>query len=234
MVKNSCFVVKLLFIFAKLKLPFNMKFTKDDVRKELSTQIVAKGETLSLSDRSINEQLDTLMSLLANDETELEDFVKSVVPIFRTANANIRNDVSAGIKEYQEKNPIVKPQPTGDANKKDNQDTEIEKRLKALEEELNVARNEKRVSGVKRDVIAKLKEKGVKNDEWVNALLDEVSIGENFDVDAKVESYVSIYNKMNADTPGNVTPRDTDGSTVNKQLNDTIKEAIEITKASRF
>lgn len=211
-----------------------MKFTKDDVRKELSTQIVAKGETLSLSERSINEQLDTLMSLLANDETELEDFVKSVVPIFRTANANIRNDVSAGIKEYQEKNPIVKTQPTGDPSKKDDPDTEIEKRLKALEEELNAARNEKRVSGVKRDIIAKLKEKGVKNEEWVNALLDEVSIGENFDVDAKVESYVSIYNKMNADTPGNVTPRDTDGSTVNKQLNDTIKEAVEIAKSSRF
>ena len=55
-----------------------MKFTKDDVRKELSTQIVAKGETLSLSERSINEQLDTLMSLLANDETELEDFVNPI------------------------------------------------------------------------------------------------------------------------------------------------------------
>lgn len=211
-----------------------MKFTKEDVRKELSTQIVAKGETLSLSERSINEQLDTLMSLLANDETELEDFVKSVVPIFKTANANIRNDVSAGIKEYQEKNPVVKTPPAGDPNKRDNQDTEIEKRLKALEEELNAARNEKRVSGVKREVISRLKEKGVKSDEWVNALLDEVNIGEDFDIDSKVESYVSLYNKLNADTPGNVTPRGTDGSTVNKQLNDTIKEAAEIAKASRF
>lgn len=211
-----------------------MKFTKEDVRKELSTQIVAKGETLSLSERSINEQLDTLMSLLANDETELEDFVKSVVPIFKTANANIRNDVSAGIKEYQEKNPVVKTPPAGDPNKGENQDTEIEKRLKALEEELNAARNEKRVSEFKRDVVAKLKEKGVKNEDWANALLAEVSIGEDFNVDAKVESYVNLYNKMGANTPADITPGATDGNTVNKQLNDTIKEAAEIAKASRF
>ena len=211
-----------------------MKFTKEDVRKELSTQIVAKGETLSLSERSINEQLDTLMSLLANDETELEDFVKSVVPIFKTANANIRNDVSAGIKEYQEKNPVVKTPPTGDSNKGENQDTEIEKRLKALEEELNAARNEKRVSEFKRDVVAKLKEKGVKNEDWANALLAEVSIGDDFNVDAKVESYVNLYNKMGANTPADITPGATDGNTVNKQLNDTIKEAAEIAKASRF
>ena len=134
----------------------------------------------------------------------------------------------------QEKNPVVKTPPTGDSNKGENQDTEIEKRLKALEEELNAARNEKRVSEFKRDVVAKLKEKGVKNEDWANALLAEVSIGDDFNVDAKVESYVNLYNKMGANTPADITPGATDGNTVNKQLNDTIKEAAEIAKASRF
>ena len=211
-----------------------MKFTKDDARKELSAQIVAKGEKLSLSERSINEQLDTLMSLLANEETELTEFVEKVAPIFKTANANVRNDVSVGIKEYQEKNPVkttkVDPMPKKD----DEPDTEIEKRLKALEEELNAARNEKRVSDVKRDIVAKLKEKGVQNDKWATTLLDEVNIGEDFDVDAKVESYVSLYNLMSAETPGNVTPRSTDGNAVNKQLDDTIKEAAQFAKSMRF
>lgn len=211
-----------------------MKFTKEDARKELSEQIVAKGETLSLSERSINEQLDTLMSLLANEETELEDFVKSVVPIFKTANANVRNDVSAGIKEYQEKNPTVKTQPTTKPTQKDDPDTEIEKRLKALEEELNAAKSEKRVSDVKRDVIAKLKEKGVKDEEWATAFLAEINIGDDFDIDSKVDSYVSLYNKQSANAPTNITPQGTDGSAVNKQLNDTIKEAAAIAKGMRF
>lgn len=211
-----------------------MKFTKEDARKELSEQIVAKGETLSLSERSINEQLDTLMSLLANEETELEDFIKSVVPIFKTANANVRNDVSAGIKEYQEKNPTVKTQPTTKPTQKDDPDTEIEKRLKALEEELNAAKSEKRVSDVKRDVIAKLKEKGVKDEEWATAFLAEINIGDDFDIDSKVDSYVSLYNKQSANAPTNITPQGTDGSAVNKQLNDTIKEAAAIAKGMRF
>ena len=211
-----------------------MKFTKEDARKELSTRIVANGETLSLSERSINEQLDTLMSLLANEETELEDFVTSVVPLFRTANANIRNDVSAGIKSYQDKHPEVKTQQNEDNNLKDDPDTEIEKRLKALEEELYAARSEKRVSDVKRDIIAKLKEKGVKDEEWANALLNEISIDEDFNVDAKVESYVSLYNKSNSQTPESVTPQSTNGSAVNKQLNDTIEGARAIAKSIRF
>lgn len=211
-----------------------MKFTKEDARKELSTRIVANGETLSLSERSINEQLDTLMSLLANEETELEDFVTSVVPLFRTANANIRNDVSAGIKSYQDKHPEVKAQQNEDKNLKDDPDTEIEKRLKALEEELYAARSEKRVSDVKRDIIAKLKEKGVKDEEWANALLNEISIDEDFNVDAKVESYVSLYNKSNSQTPESVTPQSTNGSAVNKQLNDTIEGARAIAKSIRF
>lgn len=211
-----------------------MKFTKDDARKELSAQIVAKGEKLSLSERSINEQLDTLMSLLANEETELTEFVEKVVPIFKTANANVRNDVSVGIKEYQEKNPVKTTKEDPMPKKDDESDTEIEKRLKALEEELNAARNEKRVSDVKRDIVAKLKEKGVQNDKWATTLLDEVNIGEDFDVDAKVESYVSLYNLMSAETPGNVTPRSTDGNAVNKQLDDTIKEAAQLAKSMRF
>lgn len=210
-----------------------MKFTKDDARKELSAQIVAKGEKLSLSERSINEQLDTLMSLLANEETELAEFVEKVVPIFKTANANVRNDVSVGIKEYQEKNP-VRNTASADTNPKDDPDTEIEKRLKALEEELTATRNEKRISDVKRDILARLKDKGVKSDGWAAALLDEVSIGEDFDIDSKVESYVSLYNKMSAETPSNITPRSTDGSAVNKQLDDAINEAAKIAKSMRF
>ena len=76
-----------------------MKFTKDDARKELSTQMTAKGEKLNLSERSLNEQLDALIPLVANEEMELADFVTKVLPIFKTADANVRNDVSAGIND---------------------------------------------------------------------------------------------------------------------------------------
>ena len=44
-----------------------MKFTKEDAYKELVKLMTAKGEALNLSSRSINEQLEKLMPLLAND-----------------------------------------------------------------------------------------------------------------------------------------------------------------------
>ena len=86
-----------------------MKFTKEEACKDLMSKIPTKGETLQLSERSINEQLETLMPLLANDETELEAFVTSVLPIFKTADANISANVSAQVEDYKEKNPITPP-----------------------------------------------------------------------------------------------------------------------------
>lgn len=234
--KNTCFIFKRIFNFANsINLPFNMKFTKEDARKELSTRIVTNGETLSLSERSINDQIETLMALLANEETELADFIEKVVPIFKTTNANIRNDVSAGIKDYQEKNPPTKKEPkTEKEEKKEGVESEIEKRLKMLEDELNTAKAEKRVSEVKRNVVAKLKEKGVKDETWISDFLSEITIGDDFDVDAKVASYVKLYNKKEATTPPDVTPGSASGGGVNKQLNDTIKEAGAIAKGMRL
>ena len=105
-----------------------MKFTKDDACKHLTGKFSEKGQTLYISERSINEMLDTLMPLVANDETELEDFVTNVLPAFTTANMNIKNDVSVGIKDYKEKNP-VKP-----VVKKEEEDDAMAKALARIEE----------------------------------------------------------------------------------------------------
>lgn len=53
------------------------KFTKEQALEELKKQIGGKGEKLNLSERSINEQLDTLMPLLAKEDTELSDFINT-------------------------------------------------------------------------------------------------------------------------------------------------------------
>ena len=86
-----------------------MKFTKEDARKELMSKIPNKGQTLQLSERSINEMLETLMPLVANDETELSDFVDRVLPTFKTADGNVRHEVSAGINKYKEETRYEEP-----------------------------------------------------------------------------------------------------------------------------
>lgn len=210
-----------------------MKFTKDDARKELSTQMTAKGEKLNLSERSLNEQLDALIPLVANEEMELADFVTKVLPIFKTADANVRNDVSAGINDYKKANP---PQQHVDPKKKEGGegDSELEKRLAALEEQLAKSEKATRIEAIKKSIVSKLKEKGVKNDEWSNSLISEIAIDEDVDVDAKVSTLLGIYNQMASLVDPNATPGAAGGGNPNKDLENIIKEASNIVSSQRL
>lgn len=212
-----------------------MKFTKDEAYKELVSQMTAKGEKLNLSQRSINEQLDALMPLLANEETELADFVTKVLPVFKTSDANVRNDVSQGINQYKADNPPTKggatePDPakqTSDAN------AQLLERLEAMERELANAKKEQQSANIRKDIASKLKDKGVADDDWVKCLLSEITITDDFDVDGKVESYLNLYNKSKAKVGVNAVP-DHSGGGKSDLLGDAIKKAAQFAKSQNL
>ena len=208
-----------------------MKFTKEDACKDLMSKIPSAGETLQLSERSINEQLETLMPLLANDETELADFIASVLPIFKTADANVRANVSAQVKEYKEKNPIQEPPKKQEPSKKeDDEVAQLLERINALEKKN--ADNEKAKALAKRrsDVTAIMKEKGVKDGEWINDFLEAVSLdGDDFDAATRAESYVKIYNKTKSKVNKNLSPEESEGGGGDDAKR--IKSKIEAAKA---
>lgn len=211
-----------------------MKFTKEDAYKELVKQMTANGEKLNLSERSVNEQVEALLPLVANDETELADFVTKTLPMFKTANANVRNDIAQGIKEYKDQNPI-KPTPTPTPNPKEGQNEEIAKllaRIEKMESESAAVKQREYEDGIRKTITSKLKDKGVKDKEWVSSFLSEITITEDFDVDAKVESYLNIYNKAMAVTNPNVTPVGAGGKPNSED--DTIKQAAAIAKQNRL
>ena len=213
-----------------------MKFTKEDACKDLMSKIPSAGETLQLSERSISEQVETLLPLLANEETELADFVASVLPVFKTADANVRASVSAQVREYKEKHPTQEPQKP---NKKQDGDDEVAKLIARITElEKKNAENEKtKTLAQRRSAIAAImKEKGVKNGEWINDFLDAVSLeGDEFDANAKAESYVKIYNKQQSTVRPDVTPDDpTGGGGKDKYLDEVIKGASEYVKAQNL
>lgn len=209
-----------------------MKFTKEDANKDLVARMTANGEKLSLSARSIDEQLETLLPLLANEEMELSDFVSKILPLFKTADSNVRNDVSTGIKDYKDNNPYKKEKTT---KEKDDTKSELEKRMEALEAELNESKKEKQVNSIKTQLRQTLKEKGVKDDEWINTLIAEVSINEDFNVDEKVDKYVTLFNKSKAQVRKDTTPDGAGGGAGDdKYLNDTISAAAEFAKSLRL
>lgn len=211
-----------------------MKFTKEEANKELVTRMTAKGEKLNLSQRSMNEQVEHLYSLIANEEMELADFVEKVLPFVKTADANVRNDVSQGIKDYKTQNPIVDPtkdptkkvEPT-DANK------ELLERLEALERKNRENELEIHNRNVKSNLSSKMKELGIKNAKWIEMMLENVAITEDFDVDANATKYLELYNTMQADVDPSVTPTGTGGGR-HDYTSDAIKAAAAVAKANNL
>lgn len=214
-----------------------MKFTKEEAHKDLVAKLTAKGEKLNLSERSINEQLDALMPLIANEETELADFIDKVTPLFKTADANVRNDVSVGIADFKKS---YKPEEKKEEVKDDKKDPQADdayakllKRLDDLENESKANKAKETVNGLKQSFVAKVKEKGVKDDEWLNFYLETAVIDENFDVDAKAEACLKFYNKSKAGIKTDVTPERGGGKSDDKYLNDVIAAASASAKADR-
>ena len=215
-----------------------MNFTKKDAYEHLVSKLLTnKGQTLNISERSINEMLDTLIPLIANDETELNSFIDSVLPMFKTADLNVKNDVSVGIADFKKS---YKPEEKKDEVKDEKKEAQADdayarllKRLDDLENEAKANKAKETVNGLKQSFIAKVKEKGVKDEEWLNFYLETAVIDENFDVDAKAETCLKFYNKSKADIKSDVTPERGGGKSDDKYLNDVIAAASASAKADR-
>ena len=211
-----------------------MKFTKEDASKELVARMTAKGEKLNLSQRSMNEQVEHLYTLIANEEMELADFVEKVLPFVKTSDANVRNDVSQGIKDYKTQNPIVEPkkepivkvEPT-DPNK------ELLERLEALEKKNRENELKLHNQNVKTNLSSKMKELGIKNAKWIDMMLDNISITDDFDIDTNAKKYLELYNTMQADVDPSVTPNSTQGGKQDYTTN-AIKAAAAVAKANNL
>ena len=210
-----------------------MKFTKEDANKELVARMTAKGEKLNLSQRSMNEQIEALLPLIANDEMELSEFVDKVLPFVKTADANVRNDVSQGIKEYKDANSPIEPPKPNDPPKPTDPNAALLARLEALEKKNQESEIALRTQGIKANLSTKMKELGIKNDKWIEMMLGNVAITDDFDVDAKATSYLELYNSMLSDVDPNVTPHGTGGSKPDYTAN-AIKAAAELAKSQNL
>lgn len=197
-----------------------MKFTKEEAIKELMAKIPEKGQTLNLSERSINEQIDTLLPIVATEEMELNDFVSKVLPIFKTADGNVKNDVSHGIKSFIDKNN--KKEVTETKNEPGNEVQELLKRIESLEKESIEAKKNNRIAENKKKLFEKMKEKGISNAEWSNAMINEISIGDDIDIESKSNDLLKLYNMQKSKTRVQTPPNATGGGE-DSYLNDVLK-----------
>ena len=187
-----------------------MKFTKEQAFEILRSNLTNGGKkTLRMSEKSINAQLDTLIPLVANDEMELNEFIEKVKPTFATMNSNAEKDNSDFIKQWKEQHPDPTPNPNPESPKPTTENPEIKAmmdRIAALERENNENKIKAELAEKRSELVAKMKEKGINDAEWIESFLGEVTINNDVDVDAKAESFLKIYNKTKAIVDPSQTP----------------------------
>lgn len=198
-----------------------MKFTKEEARKELVAKLTEKGEKLNLSERTLNQQLETLIKYVANEEMELSDFITAVLPPIKELDGQYRKDNSDFVKEWEKNHPTDKPNNNGGEN------SETEKliaRINALEEENRQSKLEKVILEKKAELKASLAKKGVKDKEWIDLMMQKVRVSDDFDIEAESDFYLKLYNKSNNIPDDPYTPLNP-SSGDNPHVNDSIERA---------
>lgn len=198
-----------------------MKFTKEEAFESLKGILTNNGKkTLRMSEKSINRQLESLMPLIANEEMELKDFVDKVKDTFSVMNSNAEKDNSDFVKQWEKDHPQVNPEPPKpNEPQPDDAMAKMLKRLEELESREAARDKEAKMSQKKKDLLKAMKEKGIKDEQWSKDLVAEISLTEDFDVEAKADSYLKLYNKSQAASAGDngATPAGTSNSGANRE-----------------
>ena len=208
-----------------------MKFTKEEAIKELKSQLSSKVEKIDKWERTITENVETLISLVGEDSTiELSDFVAKAIPLFNTTQGMLRKenaDVAKGLEQQitELKAQLEKKEPTKPNPKEPTDDVKaLLQRLEMLENESKQAKLKVKLQDVRKSLIDKLKEKGVKDKDWANLMLDNITLTEDLDVDTKAADLLKLYNKSQSNANVTVTPQGTgNGNGDNKGEFDDVK-----------
>lgn len=215
-----------------------MKFTKEDAIKELVARFKAKDKDLDLL-RTVTEHVENTIQLVSHDEElELDSFVGTVEKMLSSSVGLMRHQVSVAVQnkdaEISElKKKITANQEPPTPNHPNNPEVNaLMERLKKLEDERDQNEKSRKISEKRNSLISKIKEGGVKNEEWINDTLAKVSISEDMDVEVESKSYIDMYNKYFSNSPHDVTPRKARGGVDGK--NTVLEEVKARRKANMY
>lgn len=205
-----------------------MKFTQTDAAKKISGILTRGGKDQQLSDRTIAENIDSLMKAMVNDETELDDFIKLVEPLFKTWQANAKKDNSDFISKWEEEHKINPPAPESNVQKEENPEFKaLMERIAALEADKEKTAKEASIAQKRSEIITKLKEKGVKDDKWLDKMLSKVNLDGDVDIAAEVDDILPLYNAALA-TGGSLPPINPSGG--GNDISNDMKDVSELGK----
>lgn len=170
-----------------------MKFTQEQLLEALKAMLTKNGQELAMSERTLKSNTERLYKRLEknNCEDELEVVSSEYFPDFDEINKNVRKEKSDFVKEWKESHP----KNTDENQNIDNETIALlKKRLETLEAENSKTRTENLITQKRSELLSKFKEKGIKNDKWVDKYLAKLSISENTDVEKETADALDFYN----------------------------------------
>lgn len=180
----------------------DMKFTEQEAYEKLVAKLTNDGKKpLQASERTLKHLLTRYYKKFVDEETELDDFVKDNVDDFEEVNGNVNKDKADFAKEYQEKYKVEPQAPTTKApeNKGNENATvleQIQAQLNQLVAERESVKKATELASKKAQLLAKMTEKGIKDEEWSNKFLSKIDLEKVEDVESEANSYLEIYNKV--------------------------------------
>lgn len=188
---------------------------REELLGQVNEVLENEGSTLTLSEETINGELDDALEDVENDDQVDEAFVNRIVKRLKRMNGNLHKDVSNQVKEYKKTHPAPKPTPKPKPNAKTEEDDDddnvpdyikkLNERLDRMEESQKSAAEAKSknetLSAVKKGLKAKFSEAKIEvNDYFVNQAINELKLpqleeGETYDVDDLVGKAEKLYHK---------------------------------------
>lgn len=186
-----------------------MKFTKEQLLDTLKSALTKNGKHLAISEKTLKSLTDNLYAIGVNEETELEEFAKTVLPTVESLRGNYEHDNAQFVKTFTEdwnsKHPTPKNEPTPSSDN----NSEILKELNILREELSKEKAARTAERNKAEFISKLEEKGVKDSKWVAAYISNCPITDTTDIEKQSAAALEFYNINHSSKSTNYTPSPT-------------------------
>lgn len=184
-----------------------MKFTKEQAVEQLKGLLTEGGKTLHLSDRTINENIDDLIPLLVNDETELSDFISKALPFVKRTNANFEKEKADFIKSYKPtQSQTTQQQQSKTPPTDDDALSQLQAQIQQLQDKIEREEKEKALSQVRKNFKSELKSAGIKDDKWIDTYISKIQISEDLDIKEEAKSTLELYNLSRVDIPDRATP----------------------------
>lgn len=187
-----------------------MKFTKEQLLENLKAKLTANNQELAMSERTLKSNVERLYKRLekADSEDELDAVSSEYFPDFDEINKNMRKEKSDFVNTWKKEHPDNKPtdEPTPKNEPNDEFTKKLLERLDALEKKDAENEANKLISQKRSELLAKFKEKGIKDDKWADAYLKKLNITKDSDIEQETTDALDFYNlshsKHTTNTPG--------------------------------